>query len=345
MVDIFKVGDIVGIYKILDLNGVPSSDGHKRMHVKCTGCGVEKDIRPIHLNAKVCNHKQTIVPKYCKCCGKVIPFNAKTNPAKYKLRDFCSSSCAAKINNKRTHSEESKLKASKTALAKRYIEGVDVYKAKCSAKLAAGQQARSVKNASKYYVEGLVKDIDYVICPYCNLRFGQIQSRHLQLHDKSFEDLYVEFGTDYKVTSDKTFAKKVEGGKAVQQRLIDAGMHKGWQSRKISSYAEKFWQNVLDSNNITYEREFLVTCNKTHYFLDFKLVCGNKVIDLEIDGKQHTYSDRAESDVIRDTNLTDLGYHVYRIPWNEINSDDGKAKMKQKIEEFLAFYNACCQGG
>lgn len=138
---------------------------------------------------------------------------------------------------------------------------------------------------------------------------------------------------------------KRELGRKGYKTKQDRGTHVGWQSRKISSYAEKFWQKVLDSNNITYEREFLVTCNKTHYFLDFKLVCGDKLIDLEINGKQHTYSDRAESDAIRDTNLTDLGYHVYRIPWNEINSDDGKAEMKQKIGEFLAFYKTCCQGG
>jgi very-short-patch-repair endonuclease len=143
----------------------------------------------------------------------------------------------------------------------------------------------------------------------------------------------------------KTFAKKVKAGKDVQQQLLDAGTHKGWQSRNITSYAEKFWQNVLDSNNITYEREFLVNCNKTHYFLDFKLVCGDKLIDLEIDGKQHTYADRAESDLIRDTNLTGLGYLVYRIPWNEVNSDAGKAQMKQKIDDFLVFYNTCNKGG
>ena len=136
------------------------------------------------------------------------------------------------------------------------------------------------------------------------------------------------------------FAIKQELGRKGYKTKQERGTHVGWQSRKISSYAEKFWQNVLDSNNITYEREFLVTCNKTHYFLDFKLVCRNKLIDLEIDGKQHTYSDRAESDVIRDTNLTDLGYLVYRIPWNEINSEAGKVQMKQKIDEFLNFYAA-----
>ena len=339
MVNTFKVGDIIGIYKILDINGLPSSDGHKRMHVKCIGCGIEKDIRPAHLNAKVCNHKQTIIPRYCKCCGKVISYNVKTNPAKYKLRDFCGSSCAAKVNNQRAHSEASKLKASKTALAKRYTNGVDAYEAKCEAKRVANQQARSVKNASKYYIEGLVEGVDYVICPYCSLRFSQIQSRHLRLHDKSFEDLYNEFGVDYKITSDKTFTKKVEAGKAVQQRLIEDGTHTGWQSRNTISYAEQFWMQVLNNNGIEYRREVAVKHGKSNYFLDFVLEHNGKLIDLEIDGKQHTYEDRIKSDIIRDLYLTKQGYLVYRVAWNEISSEAGSQAMKEKIEAFLIFYN------
>ena len=118
------------------------------------------------------------------------------------------------------------------------------------------------------------------------------------------------------------------------------GTHKGWQSRKVTSYAEKFWIDVLENNNIEYEREFLITCNSTHYFLDFKLERNDKLIDLEIDGKQHMYSDRAELDIIRDENLSSLGYIVYRIPWNEINTDSGKYEMQQKIDKFLEFYLA-----
>lgn len=118
------------------------------------------------------------------------------------------------------------------------------------------------------------------------------------------------------------------------------GTHKGWQSRKVISYAEKFWQQVLDNNSIAYEREFLVVHNKTHYFLDFKLIKNNIVIDLEIDGKQHTYEDRAASDKVRDELLQALGYTVYRIPWNEIKTDSGKSEMQQKIATFLEFYSS-----
>ena len=131
-----------------------------------------------------------------------------------------------------------------------------------------------------------------------------------------------------------------EAGRKGYETMLANGTHKGWQSRNITSYAENFWINVLDSNKIPYEREFSVSCKLTHYFLDFKLERNGKLVDLEIDGKQHTYEERAEADLVRDQNLQKLGYIIYRIPWNEINSEKGKQEMQQKIENFLNFYLA-----
>ncbi len=106
-------------------------------------------------------------------------------------------------------------------------------------------------------------------------------------------------------------------------------MHKGWNSRNIKSYAELFFEKVLNNNNIKYLREKKVG----KYFLDF--VIGN--IDLEIDGKQHKIKDRKISDLNRDKYLRDNGYFVYRISWNEITSDYGKQLMKNKVDLFLNF--------
>lgn len=114
-----------------------------------------------------------------------------------------------------------------------------------------------------------------------------------------------------------------------QLRLVANGTHKGWKSRNIKSYAEKFFETVLNNNNISYDRERYVG----KYFLDF--VIGD--IDLEIDGKQHQYEDRKQSDSIRDEYLRSQGYFVYRIKWNEINSVSGKEMMKDKIDLFLDF--------
>lgn len=125
-------------------------------------------------------------------------------------------------------------------------------------------------------------------------------------------------------------AEYKEKMRQIQLSKVANGTHSGWKSRNIKSYAEIFFETVLNNNHIHYEREKHVG----KYFLDF--VIDN--IDLEIDGKQHQYRDRKESDLERDEYLRKHGYFVYRIKWNEINSVAGKAMMKDKIDLFLDFY-------
>ena len=126
-----------------------------------------------------------------------------------------------------------------------------------------------------------------------------------------------------------------EKHKQIQLQKVADGTHKGWTTRNIKSYAERFFETVLNNNKIKYNREKKVG----KYFLDF--VIGN--IDLEIDGKQHKYKDRKESDTIRDEFLRKQGYFVYRIAWNEINTNEGKQMIKDKIELFLDFYDFITQ--
>lgn len=65
------------------------------------------------------------------------------------------------------------------------------------------------------------------------------------------------------------------------------GIRKGWKSRTIISFPEKFWRMVLDNNNISYivnfpvSRKSLGDNSSKSYFLDFKI---SNNIDLEIDG-------------------------------------------------------------
>ena len=121
----------------------------------------------------------------------------------------------------------------------------------------------------------------------------------------------------------------------IKEKVIN-GTHKGWKTRNIISYPENFWMKVLNNNSISFHKEYHID-NK--YFLDFFIEKNEFKIDLEIDGKQHLYEDRKLHDIERDKYLTEKGYIVYRIPWNEINSEQGKEKMKQKIEDFLTFFN------
>ena len=126
-----------------------------------------------------------------------------------------------------------------------------------------------------------------------------------------------------------------EAWRQAQLKLVKSGKHKGWKSRNITSYPERFWINVLKNNGLDFVREKPVA----GYFLDFVLQKDGRMIDLEIDGKQHKYEDRKHHDKIRDRNLRDSGYIVYRIDWNEINSKYGKLKMKSKIRQFLWWYS------
>ena len=114
----------------------------------------------------------------------------------------------------------------------------------------------------------------------------------------------------------------------------------GWQSRDTISYPEQFWIKVLDNNSIKYEHNKPVKNNhSSNYYLDFYIKVNDTEIDLEIDGKQHKYEDRIKSDIERNNYLESKGYIVYRIDWNEINSDQGKLLMKDKIDKFLEFYS------
>ena len=119
-----------------------------------------------------------------------------------------------------------------------------------------------------------------------------------------------------------------------QLALVKQGKHKGWITRNIVSFPERFWMRVLNSNNIEYVHNYHFY-NK--YFLDFYIIKNGNEIDLEIDGKQH--EDRKEEDDKRDDFVKDKNVIVYRVKWNYVNNDKGKEIMKKKIDDFLNFYN------
>ena len=125
-------------------------------------------------------------------------------------------------------------------------------------------------------------------------------------------------------------------------KRIKNGTHSGWKSRSVESFPEKFFKRVLESNNIEFDfnkpikkRDLGIDCS-CNYFLDFYIKGTN--IDLEIDGKQHNWEDRIEHDKIRDESLTKMGYDVYRIKWESINTEKGKQYIQQEINKFIKYY-------
>lgn len=214
----------------------------------------------------------------------------------HRNKKFCNSSCAASYNNSlRTLSEETKQQISKT-LRVHYKQEME------------GKDSKYNYDVHKYKL----------VCKICGKTFYSCRKTAKHCSPKC-------------TMSDPEVIDKIRNR---QLQHVKDGTHKGWISRNISSYPEKFWMRVLDNNNIEYKREFYVG----GYFLDFVIEINGKIVDLEIDGRQHI--DRKEHDAKRDTYLESLGYIVYRIDWNSINKDEGKDIMNEKIKDFLNFLNS-----
>jgi hypothetical protein len=129
----------------------------------------------------------------------------------------------------------------------------------------------------------------------------------------------------------------------VNKKILN-GTHKGWTTRNISSYPEDFFKKVLDNLEIKFDFNFPVSKSslgieedRSNYFLDFFIQIGERRIDLEIDGKQHEYPDRKESDQRRDLSLLKSGYEVYRIKWKNPVNDKNKDYIKGEIEKLKLF--------
>jgi len=258
-------------------------------------------------------------PKYFLHCGKVVPYYKRNT-------NCCCTSCSRSIANKNRGrlSEETKTKISeklKTNVVQQHSINDNNYKliSECI-DLGLIENYKNVEYVDKYIK---ISNCKTHICPIC----GKVYKTYLKKDGRL---------TNYSACSDECL--KIKSGNIISQKVktrIENGTFSGWKSRNILSYPEKFWIEVLDNNNITYKTNYPFD----KYFLDFYIEHNNRKIDLEIDGKQHKYKDRRLSDIKRDEFIKSNQIEVYRIDWNEINSDIGKAKMKQKIDNFLEFYN------
>lgn len=137
------------------------------------------------------------------------------------------------------------------------------------------------------------------------------------------------------------YYKNVQRSEELKEKQRIKMKHKSrWNiHRNQTSYAEKFWMNVLENYSLNYFHEYQILKDNGHtYYLDFLIRKGDKLIDLEIDGSQHLY--RVEHDNERDNYLTSKGYIVYRVKWNDIKSENGSKLMKIKIDDFIRFFSS-----
>jgi hypothetical protein len=91
---------------------------------------------------------------------------------------------------------------------------------------------------------------------------------------------------------------------------------------------EEQMQDIIESMNIHYEREWLeyVDENK-HYYLDFAIWCKNGRIDIECDGNEfHMGNENVHYDKTRNNELESYGWKVLRYTTKHFNEE------KQHIE-------------
>lgn len=222
------------------------------------------------------------------------------------------------------------------------------YCLQCGKEIGAGRKFCSSSCAAKYNNNGRIQtntakeNISKSLHKYYNVftHNGKFRKDYIEEHTficktcgKSFfsENKYVRFCSNICAQSNEETKEKIR--KKVKERIAN-GTFSGWMARGKRSYPEKFWEEVLTNNNIRFIPEDFST---KKYFLDFLIEKNGKKIDLEIDGKQH--KERKEHDIERDKFLAENGFIVYRVKWNSINSELGKTRMKEKIDEFLEFYS------
>jgi len=148
-----------------------------------------------------------------------------------------------------------------------------------------------------------------------------------------------------KKCSDNCIIKKQNLSNIVKKN-IEEGKHNFWPEKNKMSYAEKYFKKLLEDNNINFIYNYKILQsnlgieNGTAYYLDFYITKNNIKIDLEIDGKQHEWSERIIHDNIRNQLLTENGYIVYRIKWKGIRSKKNSELMIEESDKFINFFNS-----
>ena len=278
------------------------SEKHLKNAEKARLVAVERIIE--NKNGRV--NEYYIDPNKCKFCDKPLIYSKKNNK-------FCNSSCAAKYNNcKRVVTDKTK------NLIRRKLKG---RKQTEEQKYKITGEKNGSWSGGKYRKEYNVNRV----CDMCCMEF----KAKIITNNKLSRSKYCSDDCRNKFQSENMRTK------------VEQGLHKGWATRNIISYPEKFFIKVLDNNNISYKHNYPVnkrelglndSCN---YFLDFYL--EGKRIDLEIDGQQH--KKRKEHDNERDRLLSENGFNVYRIEWKNINTENGKSYIRNEIDKFLEYYN------
>lgn len=223
----------------------------------------------------------------CHTCGKDVYKTTSALHDSNSGKSFCSKSCAATTNN--VNRDHSYTKNKKRVLCKSCNKEIKV-----PVNASSNATCRKCKHISIYG--------DNKKCKICNVLLKN-------KNKTGYCNKHVRSSDEYRNKLRDTQIKKISQGK-----------HKGWTTRNILSYPEKYFKELLDNEfpgtfkiNYPVAKRSLGLESDANYFLDFYF--PDLKLDLEIDGKQHRYSERVESDRIRDKALHKAGYRVFRIRW------------------------------
>jgi very-short-patch-repair endonuclease len=277
-----------------ELCGIYETYSNGEIHKLFKNLIVKHNFSNSHWKKIAYNKKWELIERECPvCCIKFI-----TKSGGKEERKHCSYKCA---NSFSRHTDESKNKI-KTSI-RQYL-------------ISRGKTPIE-ENGKVIYTE----KSHSIICPVCNKEKITCRKNQKYCSIKCSKRA---------LKNDPIYKQKLRD---VQLKRVKDGIHNGWKSRKVVSYPEQFFMNVLNNNSIPFKH------NEPFkgYFIDFAL--HDKMIALEIDGKQHKLPERIESDLKKDKCLTEGNWKVYRIEWNSINTEEGKKLMKEKIGKFFEIYN------
>ena len=239
-------------------------------------------------------------PKKCLQCDQPISYEKKNE------NNFCQKSCSASFNNKArgAHSQETKDKISQT----------------------------TKKSLATLIHKGRLPKAQIIekICPNCKKEFTVKAVKKKQ-----------SFCTrscllDFRMTDVNEVERIRNAGRAAIKRQMNAGRWKGWsgQGADKESYPEQFVRELLDQSGIEgYEKQKQVS----RFAIDFAF--PDKMLALEVDGKQHDYPKQKAHDTERDVFLNNRGWTVFRLKWKSVKTSKGKEEVMQQFREFIDLLN------
>jgi very-short-patch-repair endonuclease len=183
---------------------------------------------------------------------------------------------------------------------------------------------KTSESLKKYYAENPAFHIT-TTCVMCNKIFPttnwDIERNHVHCSKEC-------------LCKDPKYREKLS--KSAKERVAN-GTHKGWASRsKLEpSYPEKYVAKLLEELNLGFIKELKVG----RWFVDFAF--PDKMIALEIDGKQHDLPERKASDIVKDEHLVSQGWTVHRIRWKKIT----KEIREELISKIKSLVNLDVQNG